>query len=69
MADLSKIRVRDVCFTAQNNRIQWRLSQWRYELTLADLDKMSVAQLYTIPGMGKLSVNAIVETVAKFRDA
>jgi DNA uptake protein ComE-like DNA-binding protein len=30
---------------------------------------MTVAQLYTIPGLGKKSVNAIIETLAKFRNA
>lgn len=69
MADLSRLHVRDVYFSEENSRIQWQLNRWRPNLTLADLDTMSVEQLYRIPGLGKKSVNAIVETLAKFRNA
>lgn len=69
MADLTLIRVRDVRFPVEDNRIQWRLKQWRTDPTLADLDCLTVSGLYCIPGLGKRSVNAIVETLAKFRNA
>lgn len=69
MADLSRILVKDIRFREEDNRLQFRLSQWRYDLTLGQLAEMSVDQLYKIPGLGKKSVNAIVEAIALWRDA
>lgn len=68
MADLTKINVRDIKFSVEDSRIQWRLNQWRPNQTLADLAAMSVDQLYRIPGLGKKSVNAIVEAISKWRN-
>jgi hypothetical protein len=69
MADLTQLHAKDIVFTNENSRIQWRLSRWANNPTLYTLDCMTVAQLYTIPGLGKKSVNAIIETLAKFRNA
>lgn len=68
MADLSNILVRDIRFREEDRRLQWQLQQWRSDLTLATLDEMSIDALYRIPGLGKKSVNAIVEACARWKN-